>query len=210
VHGHAVSIGPAGSLNKTADITNRYLWGPAVDQILADEQVDWNSGAQNYNIDDILWPLTDHQGTVRDIVELQADGTTKTVQRKSYDANGNVLKIWEPNQYGFLTTIDPENATVTHLFGFTGRPNQTDTGLINCLNRWYDPVIASWTTQDPITFQGGDANLYRYCGNDPVNSVNKFRDGDIRDDRVTRGDYSPSGSHRSGRARIRASGSSKP
>ena len=116
-------------------------------------------------------PLTDHQGTARDLVELQADGTTKNVQCKSCDANGNVLAVWEPDQNGFLTTIDPENATIDHRFGFTARPNQTDAGLVNCLNRWYDPVIASWTTQDPITFQGGDANLYRYCGNDPVNSV---------------------------------------
>ena len=58
-----------------------------------------------------------------------------------------------------------------HLFGFTGRPNQTDTGLQNNLGRWYDPIIASWTSEDPISFRGGDANLYRYCGNDPVNFV---------------------------------------
>ena len=142
-----------------------------MDQILADEQMEWNTGTQEYDIDDILWPLTDHQGTVRDLVELQ-DGTTKTVQRKSYDANGNVLAVLEPAPgTDILTTINPENATVTHLFGFTGRPSQIDAGLQNNLGRWYDPEIAGWISEDPISFRGGDANLYCYCGNDPVNCV---------------------------------------
>ena len=57
-------------LDDTEKITNRYLWGPAVDQILADEQVDWNAGAHDYDIDQILWPLTDHQGTVRDLAAV--------------------------------------------------------------------------------------------------------------------------------------------
>jgi len=143
-------------LNEDGEISNRYLWGPAVDQILADEQVEWNAGAQDYDIDQILWPLTDHQGTVRDLAEV-GSGDTEIVNTYSYDAYGVLLTETAP--------------AVDHLFGFTARPTQTDAGLINCLNRWYDPVIASWITQDPITFQGGDANLYRYCGNDPVNSV---------------------------------------
>jgi len=145
-------------LNEDGEISNRYLWGPAVDQILADEQVEWNAGAQDYDIEQILWPLTDHQGTVRDLAAVNAiSGDTEIVNTYRYNA------------YGIL--LAETDATVDHLFGFIGRVNQTDAGLINCLNRWYDPVIASWTTQDPITFQGGDANLYRYCGNDPVNSV---------------------------------------
>jgi len=145
-------------LDETQKITNRYLWGPAVDQILADEQVEWNAGAQDYDIDQILWPLTDHQGTVRDLAAVNAiSGDTEIVNTYRYNAYGILLAETAP--------------AVDHLFGFTGRPSQTDAGLVNCLNRWYDPVIASWITQDPITFQGGDANLYRYCGNDPVNSV---------------------------------------
>jgi hypothetical protein len=33
----------------------------------------------------------------------------------------------------------------------------------------YDPIIGRWTTEDPIEFEGGDANLYRYVGNSPTN-----------------------------------------
>jgi uncharacterized protein RhaS with RHS repeats len=33
----------------------------------------------------------------------------------------------------------------------------------------YDPTIGRWTAEDPIAFEGGDANLYRYVGNNPTN-----------------------------------------
>lgn len=33
----------------------------------------------------------------------------------------------------------------------------------------YDPRIGRWTSEDPIAFEGGDANLYRYVGNSPTN-----------------------------------------
>jgi len=35
----------------------------------------------------------------------------------------------------------------------------------------FDPTIGRWLTQDPEAFDAGDADLYRYCGNDPTNWV---------------------------------------
>lgn len=37
--------------------------------------------------------------------------------------------------------------------------------------RVYDPSMGRWLTKDPIGFGGGDANLYGYVANDPVNWV---------------------------------------
>jgi RHS repeat-associated protein len=37
--------------------------------------------------------------------------------------------------------------------------------------RDYDPVTGRWSSKDPILFYGGQANLYVYVGNDPVNVV---------------------------------------
>ncbi|MCR4415477.1 MAG: hypothetical protein NUV77_23960, partial [Thermoguttaceae bacterium] len=48
-------------LDAQGNVMHRYLWGPAVDQILADEQL------QADGTSDMLWPLTDHLGTVRDL-----------------------------------------------------------------------------------------------------------------------------------------------
>jgi hypothetical protein len=37
--------------------------------------------------------------------------------------------------------------------------------------REYDPRTARWLQRDPIDAASGDPNLYRYCGNDPINMV---------------------------------------
>ncbi len=60
------------------DLTNRYLHGPAVDQILADEQVDSLAAPG-----EVLWPLTDNLGTVRDLaVYDDATGITAIVNHR--------------------------------------------------------------------------------------------------------------------------------
>jgi uncharacterized protein RhaS with RHS repeats len=43
--------------------------------------------------------------------------------------------------------------------------------LQNNLNRWYDPTVGRWISQDPIGFGGRDANLYRYVANSPTNTI---------------------------------------
>lgn len=35
----------------------------------------------------------------------------------------------------------------------------------------YDPKVGQWLTEDPIGFRGGDSNLRRYVGNNPVTNV---------------------------------------
>lgn len=37
--------------------------------------------------------------------------------------------------------------------------------------RDYDPVVGRWISKDPILFDGGQANLYVYVDNDPINKV---------------------------------------
>lgn len=54
---------------------------------------------------------------------------------------------------------------VDSLFLFTARPFDPDTQLQNNLNRWYDARVGRWLSEDPIGFNGGDGNLYRYVGN---------------------------------------------
>ena len=127
-------------------VTNRYLWGPAVDQILADEQVQFDGSSA------VLWTLTDHLNTVRDLAVLDADtGVTTIANHLVYDAFGRLTSQTDP--------------TVMTLFGFTARPFDRDTGLQNNLNRWYDAETATWISEDPKGFAAGDANLYRYVEN---------------------------------------------
>ena len=135
-----------------ADLSHRYLWGNAVDQLLADETVD-DGGAE-----DVLWPLTDNLGTVRDLATYDdATDTTTIANHKAYDAFGNVT--------------NETNSAVDTLFGYTGRMWDDDTGQQNNLNRWYDPTTGRWISEDPIGFAAGDANLSRYVGNNVTGAV---------------------------------------
>jgi RHS repeat-associated protein len=134
------------------DLSHRYLWGTAVDQILADEAVDDGTA------DDVAWTLTDHLNSVRDLVECdRGSDTASVIKHVTYDAFGNL-------------TSDSASS-VESLFLFTARPYDDDAQLQNNLNRWYDPATGRWMSVDPIGFQAGDANLYRYVGNTSTNKT---------------------------------------
>jgi RHS repeat-associated protein len=82
-------------------------------------------------------------------------------------------------------------------FGFAGGLYDRDTGLVRFGARDYDPETGRWTAKDPILFEGGDANLYGYVQNDPVNwrdppGLSRFRRGG-RGNRGVEGSESISG-----------------
>jgi len=135
------------------ELTDRYVWGPQVDQILATDQIDPSTGDT-----DTLWTLTDNLGTVRQrALYNDGSGATAIVDRRSYDAFGNLT-----NQAG---------THQQHLIGFTGRPFDAHAGLQNNLHRWYDATTGRWISEDPIGFAAGDANLSRYVSNGASNKV---------------------------------------
>lgn len=60
--------------------TNRYLPGDVVDQVSADE-----------TSSEVLWALTDNQGTVRDIANYDPTGDTACVDNhRKFDDYGNI------------------------------------------------------------------------------------------------------------------------
>jgi RHS repeat-associated protein len=97
--------------------------------------------------------LSDHLGSPRLIVHA---GTGEVVQRLDYDAWGNILTDTNPG-------IQP--------FGFAGGIYDQYTGLVRFGARDYDPENARWISKDPIRFDGNDANLYAYVGNNPLNYI---------------------------------------
>jgi len=104
-------------------------------------------GGQTYRI------LKDHLGSPRLIVD---SATGAIGQRMDYDGWGRVILDTNP---GFQP------------FGFAGGLYDRDTGLVRFGARDYDPDTGRWTAKDPILFAGGDANLFAYVDNDPVNWV---------------------------------------
>jgi RHS repeat-associated protein len=97
--------------------------------------------------------VKDHLGSVRLVVNAV---TGVVAQRMEYDAFGRVLEDTWP---GFQP------------FGFAGGLYDWDTKLVRFGARDYDPGMGRWTAKDPIGFAGGQANVYVYVGNDPVNRV---------------------------------------
>ncbi len=56
-------------------------------------------------------------------------------------------------------------------FGFAGREHDEESGLIYLRARYFDPRAGVFLSPDPIRFDSGDMNLYRYVANDPLNFV---------------------------------------
>jgi RHS repeat-associated protein len=119
---------------------HRYLNAPGIDAVLAQES---STGT--------IWALSDHQGTVRDLV----DNSGTKVNHISYDSFGNITAQTNPIAY--------------FRFSYTGQEFDRETGNYYYWNRYYDPGTGRFLSQDPLGFGAGDVNLYRYVGNSPTN-----------------------------------------
>jgi RHS repeat-associated protein len=58
---------------------------------------------------------------------------------------------------------------IGNLWLFTGQEWRRDIQLANYKARWYQPTLGRFLQNDPVRFDAGDLNLYRYCFNNPIN-----------------------------------------
>ncbi|MFN8738580.1 MAG: RHS repeat-associated core domain-containing protein [Pirellula sp.] len=153
-------------------LTNRYLWADSVDQLLSDEQY-WNNTGMAINATtsstvagNTLWTLGDHLGSIRDL--LDNNGVIR--EHQVFDSYGRLVREVDYTSAGQVIASNDASAVDT-VFGYTGRSWDTDVNLQYNRARWYDPQTGRWLSQDPIGFAAGDANLYRYVGNDVTNAT---------------------------------------
>jgi RHS repeat-associated protein len=90
------------------------------------------------------------------------------------DANGNINTSYTYEPFGD-TTVSGTNANP---YQFTGREND-GTGLYYSRARYYSPTYQRFVAQDPADFAAGDANLYGYVSNDPLNDTDASGLGDV-------------------------------
>jgi RHS repeat-associated protein len=57
---------------------------------------------------------------------------------------------------------------------FTGREWNGEIGIYDYRNRIYSPELGRFLQTDPIRFEAGDVNLYRYVSNNPVKWIDAF------------------------------------
>ena len=130
-------------LDGNDDLQTRYLRGDMIDQVFA--RIEDDAGG-----DLAYWLLTDRQGSVREVVDNSGD----VVDSIDYDGYGN---------------ISSETASAYRgRYAWTGRELDVETGLQYNRARYYDGATGRWTSQDPLGFDAGDSNLYRYVNNEPL------------------------------------------
>jgi RHS repeat-associated protein len=81
-------------------------------------------------------------------------------------STGAVAGVLRHDAWGMV--LDDSVSTLMP-FGFAGGLYDAETGLVRFGARDYDAMVGRWVSKDPILFGGGQANIYVYVGNDPVN-----------------------------------------
>jgi RHS repeat-associated protein len=108
--------------------------------------------------------LVEEGGSTYDVVTNPNGNPLLVVNSK----NGAIADAITYDVWGKITS---ETASGMIPFGFDGGLVDPATGLVHLGARDYDPTTGRWTGPDPIGFAGGDADLYRFAGDDPVNNI---------------------------------------
>ena len=90
--------------------------------------------------------ITDHLGSTVALADASGTITSST----TYDSFGNAA------------------SSIPTSYRYTGREYGVDTGLYYYRNRWYDPEIGKFISEDPIGFASGEINMYAYVHNNPL------------------------------------------
>jgi RHS repeat-associated protein len=141
-NGKSADANPYADFTSSGTLKMRYLDGLAVDELLARTDASGNTS----------WYLTDQVGSVVAIAS-----TSAVLDQITYDPFGNIV-----------TQTDSAEAD---RFMFAGMEFDSNTGLYYDHARYYDAAIGRFVSQDQKGFAAGDANLYRYVGNEPTLSL---------------------------------------
>jgi RHS repeat-associated protein len=134
-------------MNNTASAT--YVQGAGIDEIVSKTDV---NGTIYYHQDGLgsTTALSNEEGQI--------------VERYTYDIFGQAT-VWALG--GLIIT----GSAYRNRFTYTGREWLGEIGLYDYRNRVYSAELGRFLQTDPILFQAGDVNIYRYVANDPVNWI---------------------------------------
>jgi len=122
---------------------SKYLRGTVIDEVVNAYHFDANGNATSY---------TYHPDALQSVVGL----------------SGHAGSVEETYRYGPFGDLLSAPGTTPNRMQFTGREFDSETGLYYYRARYYDPEIGRFLSEDPLGFGGGDANLYAYVGNNPI------------------------------------------
>lgn len=127
--------------------TARYTYGGGIDEILTMER-----GGNTYYY---------HRDALGNVTEVTNSG-------------GNLVERYEYDVYGKPFFFDGNYAPlaasfISNPYLFTGREYDPESGNYYYRARIYSPALGRFLSMDPMGYGAGDANLYRYVFNNPVN-----------------------------------------
>ena len=134
--------------NNLGETTASYLHGPGIDEPLS-----MNRNNTNYYY---------HQDGLNSVVML-TDASGTPVQQYAYNAYGS------PFVYGQSGSLLTDSIPIENPYLYTGREYDMESGFYYYRARYYNPQVGRFLSEDPIGFTGGEYNLYRYVGNNPIN-----------------------------------------
>ncbi|MFW5500059.1 MULTISPECIES: RHS repeat domain-containing protein [unclassified Maridesulfovibrio] len=145
-------------------LVQRYQW----DDLITLSAVEDRSGVTRIRYDedgDAIGMIRNGQKLLLATDQL---GSTFTVA----DLSGNSVQEILYDSFGVM--IQNSRPELAPPLGFAGGLYDSDTGLIHFGYREYDPAIGRFISPDPLGYAGGDVDLYGYCGDDPVNFVDRL------------------------------------
>ncbi|MDG0795138.1 RHS repeat-associated core domain-containing protein [Cohnella ginsengisoli] len=140
----------------------KYYYGHPGALQMVTTTIDAQHTATNYYYNDEGLLIGLERGGNRYYVVTDGVGTPQRV----LDASGNVVKKLSYDSYGVL--LSDSNPDFELLIGFAGGMEDRATGLVRFGARDYDPAAGRWTARDPVLLESGQANLYAYVNNNPV------------------------------------------
>jgi RHS repeat-associated protein len=119
--------------------------------------------------------------------DVNGDGTLEERLWIQHDANwnvtalvngsGTVVERYYYDAFGAATTLDASFAvrsggsSYAWEYLFQGMRYESLSGLTAADRRWYSVTVGRWASIDPIRFQAGDSNFYRFVGNTPASAT---------------------------------------
>jgi RHS repeat-associated protein len=113
------------------------------------------------------------QGAQRLYVQQDANYNVTAIT----DALGNVRERYALDPYGGSAVVLTASwgqipaSLYSWVYLHQGGRYDGETGLYDFRNRFYDPEKGRWLNLDPLGFDAGDSNLYRYEGNEPTTAT---------------------------------------
>ena len=138
--------------NLAGNLLARYYHGPVIDELLC-------------RVTETNTVYYHHDGLGSTIA--LTDSTGNVVESYTYDVYG------QPMFWNSAFSLQPSSLQ-SNRFLFTGREYLADLALYDYRHRFYSPVLGRFLQIDPMRFEAGDENLYRYVGNSTSSSNDAF------------------------------------